>query len=155
MNITTVSPLRMGVLGCANIAKQFTRDVQSSTSVSIDAVASRDMQKANTFAQSLKIARAYGSYEALIADPTIDAIYIPLPNSLHAEWAIRAMEGGKHVLCEKPLALSLAQAQSMFQTARQNGVMLLESYPYWFQPQTRDLVSLITSAPPHLSLIHI
>lgn len=149
MNITTVSPLRMGVLGCANIAKQFTRDVQSSTSVSIDAVASRDMQKANTFAQSLKIARAYGSYETLIADPTIDAIYIPLPNSLHAEWAIRAMEGGKHVLCEKPLALSLAQAQSMFQTARQHGVMLLESYPYWFQPQTRDLVSLITSPPPH------
>jgi predicted dehydrogenase len=148
MKTNTSARLRMGVLGCANIAKQFTRDVQGSPSVSVDAVASRDTEKAQSFARDFHIARAYGRYEALLADPLIDAIYIPLPNSLHAEWAIRAMQGGKHVLCEKPLALGLAQAQAMFETAHQQGVMLLESYPYWFQPQTRDLVSLLTSPVP-------
>jgi predicted dehydrogenase len=135
--------LRMGVLGCANIAKQFARDVADSPLVSIQAVSSRDLSKAQQFAQSFGIARAHGSYEALLADAALDAIYIPLPNSLHAEWAIRAMQAGKHVLCEKPLALNLAEVTRMFEVARQHGVMLLESYPYWFQPQTRDLLACL------------
>ena len=136
--------LRLGILGCANIAKQFARDVFDSKQVSIQAVASRDLAKSQAFAHSFHVARAYGSYEALLADTALDAIYIPLPNSLHAEWAIRAMQAGKHVLCEKPLALNLAEVTRMFDVARQEGVMLLESYPYWFQPQTRDLLACLS-----------
>jgi predicted dehydrogenase len=91
------------------------------------------------------IGRHHGSYEALLADAEIDAIYLPLPNSLHAEWAIAAATQGKHVLCEKPLALNEGQARSMFDAARRHGVMLLESYPYYFQPQTGRLVALLHS----------
>jgi predicted dehydrogenase len=138
------APLRLGILGCAKIAKQFARDVYGSKQVSIQAVASRDLAKAQAFAQSFDIARAQGSYEALLADAALDAIYIPLPNSLHAEWAIRAMQAGKHVLCEKPLALNLGEVTRMFEVARQQGVMLLEAYPYWFQPQTRDLLACLS-----------
>jgi predicted dehydrogenase len=144
MNITNHKPLRMGVLGCANIAKQFVRDVALSPSVSIQAVASRSLIKAQEFAQTHHIARSYGSYESLLADKSLDAIYIPLPNSMHAEWAIRAMQAGKHVLCEKPLALNLAEVTRMFEVADQHKVMLLESYPYWFQPQTRDLLTCLS-----------
>ena len=139
-----MKPLRFGVLGCANIAKQFVRDVAQTSSISIQAVASRDFAKSQDFAKTFGIASAHGSYESLLADQNLDAIYIPLPNSLHAEWAIRAMQAGKHVLCEKPLALNLAEVTRMFEVAQQHHVMLLESYPYWFQPQTRDLLSCLS-----------
>ncbi len=132
--------LRLGVLGCANIAKQFVRDVTGSAQVTVSAAASRDLAKAQDFCQAFGIDRAHGSYEALLADPQLDAIYIPLPNHLHAAWAIRALEAGKHVLCEKPLALSQSEAQAMFAAARHHQRLLLEAYPYWFQPQTRDLL---------------
>jgi predicted dehydrogenase len=138
------SPLRLGILGCANIAKQFVRDVADSPRVAIQAVASRDLSKAQEFAQTFNIARTHGSYEALLADSALDAVYIPLPNSMHAEWAIRALQAGKHVLCEKPLALNLGEVTRMFDVARQQGLMLLESYPYWFQPQTRDLLACLS-----------
>ena len=138
------SPLRLGILGCANIAKQFVRDVADSPMVTIQAVASRDLSKAQQFAQTFGIARAHGSYEALLADSALDAVYIPLPNSMHAEWAIRALQAGKHVLCEKPLALNVGEVTRMFDVARQQGLMLLESYPYWFQPQTRDLLACLS-----------
>jgi predicted dehydrogenase len=138
------SPLRLGILGCANIAKQFVRDVADSPRVTIQAVASRDLSKAHQFAQTFGIVRAHGSYEALLADSALDAVYIPLPNSVHAEWAIRALQAGKHVLCEKPLALNLGEVTRMFDVARQQGLMLLESYPYWFQPQTRDLLACLS-----------
>ena len=140
---TPTPPLRIGILGCANIAKQFTRDVRESKKVSVDAVASRNADTAAAYAAANGIARHHGSYEALLADPAIDAIYIPLPNSLHAEWGVKAAAQGKHILCEKPLALGLAEAQGMFAAARQHGVMLLEAYPWWFQPQTRDLLGLL------------
>jgi len=141
--MTRNTPLRLGILGCANIAKQFVRDVRASQALQIGAVASRDLAKAQDFARQLGIAHAVGSYEALIDDPALDAIYVPLPNSLHAEWCIRALSAGKHVLCEKPLALSLNEARAMFDAAQRHGVMLLEAYPYWFQPQTRDLLALL------------
>ncbi len=142
-NPNTSQPLRIGILGCANIARQFTRDVRESGKVSVDAVASRNADTAAAYAAANGIGRHHGSYEALLADPAIDAIYIPLPNSLHAEWAVKAAAQGKHILCEKPLALGLAEAQAMFAAARQHGVMLLEAYPWWFQPQTRDLLALL------------
>ncbi len=136
-------PLRIGILGCANIAKQFVRDVAPSPAARIAAVASRRADTAAAFATAHHIGRHYGNYEELLQDAELDAIYIPLPNSLHAEWAIKAAEHGKHVLCEKPLALGLAQAQAMFDAARRHGVMLLEAYPYYFQPQTGAMVGLL------------
>ncbi len=139
------TPLRIGILGCANIARQFSRDVAASPAVRVVAVGSRTVETAAAFAAAQGIGRHHGSYEALLADADIDAIYLPLPNSLHAEWAIAAAAQGKHVLCEKPLALNEAQARAMFDAARHHGVMLLESYPYYFQPQTGAMVSLLQS----------
>ena len=139
------SVLRIGVLGCANIARQFVRDVAPSPRVRVVAVASRRLDSAAEFARTFGIDRHHGSYEALLADAGVDAIYLPLPNSLHAEWAIKAAQAGKHVLCEKPLALGFEQAQRMFDAARRNAVMLLEAFPYYFQPQTGALVDLLGS----------
>jgi len=143
MNKTSSSPLRLGILGCAHIARQFARDVLGSPRVQLAAVASRDADKAQSFAAEYGLARAHGSYEALLRDEGIDAVYIPLPNSLHAEWAEACALRGKHVLCEKPLAMSLAEARRMFDSARAHGVMLLEAYPWWFQPQTATLLDLL------------
>ncbi|MEN9587185.1 MAG: hypothetical protein RIT15_760, partial [Pseudomonadota bacterium] len=124
--------LRIGILGAANIAKQFTDAVRDSRHVAVVAVASRDAVKANQFAASHKVATVHASYEALLADKNVECIYIPLPNSMHCEWAVKAANAGKHVLCEKPLALNLAEAEAMFAAARKNGVMLLEAFPYYF-----------------------
>ena len=140
-----VNPLRIGILGGANIARQFARDVAPSPAVRIVAVGSRRPETAESFAAANGIPRHHGSYEALLADADLDAIYLPLPNSLHAEWAIKALDAGKHVLCEKPLALGLEQARAMLDAAKRNGLMLLESYPYYFQPQTADMLALIES----------
>jgi D-xylose 1-dehydrogenase (NADP+, D-xylono-1,5-lactone-forming) len=110
-----------------------------------EAVASRDAAKAAAFAAEFGITRTHGSYDALLSDDALDAVYIPLPNSLHAEWAVRAAQQGRHVLCEKPLAMNVTEARAMFDTARQRGVMLLEAYPWWFQPQTAALLGLLQS----------
>jgi len=140
-------PLRLGILGCARIAGTFCDHVVSGPSpsrrVRVVAVASRRTETAAAFAATHGIGRHHGSYEALLADREVAAVYIPLPNSLHAEWAIKAARAGKHVLCEKPLALNRAEAVAMFDAARRAGVMLLEAYPWWFQPSTRDLVGLL------------
>jgi predicted dehydrogenase len=141
--MSATAPLALGILGCANIARQFVRDVKDSPAVRIVAAASRDAAKAAEFATTFAIPRPHGSYEALLDDPEVEAVYVPLPNSMHAEWATRAAEAKKHVLCEKPLALCRAEAESMFAAARRNGVLLLEAYPYYFQPQTRDMLRLL------------
>jgi D-xylose 1-dehydrogenase (NADP+, D-xylono-1,5-lactone-forming) len=138
-------PLRIGILSTANIARQFIAGVLPSSTVSVVAVASRDAAKAASFAGETGIPRHYGSYAALLADPDIDAIYNPLPNSLHAEWSIRAMESGKHVLCEKPIAVTAAEARTMFAAARRCGVHLVEAYPYRAQPQTLKLKEVVES----------
>ena len=138
-----VPPLRIGILGCANIARQFVRDAMPCPDVRIVAAASRKAETAAAFAADLKIPRSLGSYEALLADDEVDAVYIPLPNSLHAEWAIKAADAGKHVLCEKPLSLGLAEAEHMFDAARRNEIILLEAYPYYFQPQTGAMLALL------------
>jgi len=141
----TISPVRIGILGCANIARQFIRDVRESPLIVVDAVASRREDIARSFASENGIPRSFASYDAMLADPTLDAVYLPLPNSLHAEWAIKAANAGKHVLCEKPLALNRQEAQSMFDAAERNGTVLIESYPYWFQPQMQALRELLAS----------
>ena len=136
-------PLRIGILGTAKIARAFTTAVAAAGTVKIAAVASRDAAKAEQFAKEHGVPRALGSYEALLADPEIEAIYNPLPNNMHAAWSIKAVEAGKHVLCEKPLAVSGREARSMFDAARRSGRYLVEGFPYMAQPQTlkvRDLV---------------
>jgi predicted dehydrogenase len=137
------APLRIGVLGAAAIARDFAGALRESTSVRIVAVASRTLPKAQVFATEFGIPRALGSYEALLADPDVTAVYVPLPNSMHAEWALRAVAAGKHVLCEKPLATSPADARAMFEAAKRRGVYLVEAYPYLAQPQTRKLRELL------------
>ncbi len=142
---TSVRPLQMGILGAAKIGRLFVAAVRSSAKVQVRAVASRDAGRAKLYADSLGIPVVHDTYEALLADPTIDAVYNPLPNNLHAEWSIRAARAGKHVLCEKPLALSAQQAQAMFDAAHRNGVFLVEGYPYRAQPQMRKLRELLAS----------
>jgi D-xylose 1-dehydrogenase (NADP+, D-xylono-1,5-lactone-forming) len=141
--IRSSAPLRIGILGTARIARSFAAGVRSSARVVVHAVASRDPAKAQAFAHEFSIARHLNGYESLLADRDIDAVYIPLPNSLHAEWAIRAARCGKHVLCEKPLATTAEKARAMFEAARQHGVKLVEGYPYRAQPQTLKLRELL------------
>jgi predicted dehydrogenase len=132
-------PLNIGVMGCGGIARQFVAALAGNPHVTVAAAASRDLAKSAVFTKEFGIATAYGSYEALMADPDLDILYVPLPNSMHAEWVVKAAQSGK------PLALNQAEAQAMFAAARASGVMLLEAYPFWFQPQTRDMMDLIHS----------
>jgi xylose dehydrogenase (NAD/NADP) len=136
-------PLRIGILGTANIARSFIQGVSASKRVTVSAIASRDDAKARAFARDFAIPRHFASYEALLADRDTDAVYIPLPNSLHAEWSIAAVRAGKHVLCEKPLSATAAEARAMFDAARRHGVHLVEGFPYRAQPQTRKLGELL------------
>jgi predicted dehydrogenase len=144
--MTDIPPLRYGILGAANIARQFTRGLAGSAIARVDAVASRGAEKAAAFAAELDIPRSHASYEALLADPEIDAVYIPLPNHLHATWAIKAVAAGKHVLCEKPLCMTTADARAMYDAARAHKVHLAEAYPYMSQPQTLRLRQLLADA---------
>jgi predicted dehydrogenase len=139
----TAAALRIGVLSTAKIANGFVAGVAGSSMVRVHAVASRSAESAAAFAARHGIARTHASYEALLADPEIDAIYNPLPNSLHAEWTAAALKAGKHVLCEKPLTLGLAEAQPLFALAAARGLVLLEAYPYRYQPQTLRLRQLL------------
>lgn len=135
-------PLRIGILGAARIAAAFVTGAKLSARVQIVAVGSRDSERAAEFAKAHGIERAM-SYDELLAAKDIDAVYIPLPNSLHAPWSIKAAQAGKHVICEKPLALNEADAIEMFAAADAAGVVLLEGYPYMFQPQTFQIERLI------------
>ncbi len=145
MNPSSPHRLRIGILGAARIARQFTDGVRPSRKVEVTAVASRDADKAQTFARDMRIPHAYSSYEALLADPAIEAIYNPLPNTMHAEWSLLAIAAGKHVLCEKPLATSPGDARAMFDAAKRRGVRLVEGYPYRAQPQTLKLRELLAA----------
>jgi D-xylose 1-dehydrogenase (NADP+, D-xylono-1,5-lactone-forming) len=136
-------PLNIGILGAANIAKLFIAAVRPSTTVRVGAVAARDVARAKAFAETHSVPVVHASYDALLADPAIDAIYNPLPNNLHAEWSIRAAQAGKHVLCEKPLCLSSREATAMFEAAERHGVYMVEGYPYRCQPQTIALRKLL------------
>jgi xylose dehydrogenase (NAD/NADP) len=136
-------PLRLGILGAARIARNFVAGIQGSTLVTAAAIASRDGTRALEFASATGVPRTHPSYDALLADPDIDAVYVPLPNGLHGEWSIRALEAGKHVLCEKPLASDAAEARRMFAAAATHGRHLVEAFPYRSQPQTLQLQQLI------------
>jgi predicted dehydrogenase len=136
--------LRWGALSTANIGRRAVLPaIQRSGNGELLAVASRDAGRAAALAAELGAPRSYGSYEELLADPAIEAVYIPLPNSLHREWAIKAAAAGKHVLCEKPLALDPAECDEMIAAARQHGVLLMEAFMYRFHPQTARVLELL------------
>ncbi|HLW60340.1 MAG TPA: Gfo/Idh/MocA family oxidoreductase [bacterium] len=136
--------IRWGVLGVANIAvKAVIPAIQHAANATLDAIASRTADRAQETARGLGIARAHGSYEALLADPEIEAIYIPLPNSLHREWTIRCAEAGKHVLCEKPLAPTAAECTEMIAACREHGVTLMEAFMYRFHPRTERVARAV------------
>lgn len=138
------SPVRWGALSTANIGrKAVIPAIQRAGNSQMLAIASRDATQAQAAAAALQIPRSYASYEALLADPDIEVIYNPLPNSLHREWTIRAAEAGKHILCEKPLALNAAECADMAAAAQQNGVLLMEAFMYRFHPQTARVLELL------------
>jgi predicted dehydrogenase len=132
-----------GVLGAGRIARKFIGAVQQSDATAVIAVASRERARAEAYARETGVPRAYGSYEALLADPEVHGVYIATPNSLHAAWAIAAARAGKHVLCEKPLSATLAEAEAMFGAAREHGVWLMEAFMYRFHPQTLQVQQLL------------
>jgi predicted dehydrogenase len=136
--------IRWGVLSTANIGvKKVIPAMQSGQLSTVSAIASRDLAKAKAFAAQLNIPTVYGSYEELLADPNIDAIYNPLPNQLHVPWTIRAAEAGKHVLCEKPLAMTRTEAESLLEVRARTRVLIgeafmIRSHPQWLR--TRALI---------------
>ncbi len=137
--------VRWGILSTAGIATgKVIAGMQRAARCEVVAIASRDADRAMSAATALGIPRSYGSYEALLADPDIDAVYIPLPNNLHPEWTKRAAVAGKHVLCEKPLAMTSAEAREMVAVCRDAGVLLMEAFMYRLHPSwvaARDLVA--------------
>lgn len=135
--------LAWGILGAGNIAKAFARGVQQSQRGRLLAVGSRSIEKANAFADQFDIPHRHGSYDDLLADPQVQAVYIATPHPQHAQWTIRAAEAGRHVLCEKPIGLNHAEAMAMVEAAREHGVFLMEAFMYRCHPQTHKLVELI------------
>jgi len=130
------SKIRWGILGVANIAvKKVIPGMQLSASAEIAAIASRDLAKAQAAAAKLGIPAAYGSYEELLADPNIDAIYNPLPNHLHVPWSVKAADAGKHVLCEKPISMDAAEAQILIEARDRNNVKIGEAFMVRVHPQ--------------------
>jgi predicted dehydrogenase len=137
-----------GIIGAGAIAKSFVEGLRSSRAGGqLVGVASRAKSKADRFIaeNACTGARSHGSYEALLADPAVDAVYIATPHPQHAEWAVKAARAKKHILCEKPIALNHAQAASMVQAARENNVFLMEAFMYRCHPQTARLVELVKS----------
>ena len=134
-----------GLLSTARINGYIISGAHKSDRVEITAVASRDGARAEAYARDNDIKRAYGTYEELLAAPDIDAVYIPLPNSMHVDWTIRALEAGKHVLCEKPLSRHTADVERAFSVAEGTGRLLMEAFMYRHNPQTARLKELVQS----------
>jgi D-xylose 1-dehydrogenase (NADP+, D-xylono-1,5-lactone-forming) len=138
--------VRWGILSTARINLEvLIAPARASDRAEVVAVASRDQARAEKYAREHGIQRAYGSYEALLADPDIDAVYISLPNSLHMEWTIRALEAGKHVLCEKPVGRHPAEVERAFDVAERHGLVLTEAFLWRHHPQTKTLAELVRS----------
>lgn len=144
--MSTKSPLRWGILGCARITRRgLIPGIRGSANSTLTALASRDLATARQWTAEFTIPRAHGSYEALVADPEVDAIYIPLPNELHKPWVYAAADAGKHILCEKPLALDQAEARSMAEHCRTRNVVLMEAFMWRHQPRTTKLREVVES----------
>ena len=142
----SATPLRFGILGAARIAPlALIQPAKRVAEAEVVAVAARDGVKARVFAAKHGIRRVHDSYDALLADPEIDAIYNPLPNGLHCLWTIRALRAGKHVLCEKPIASNASEAQQMADAARETGRALVEAFHWRYHPLAKHLKDLVAS----------
>lgn len=139
----TNRPLNWGFLSTAHINRALIKPLNASKRTRLQAVASRNKSSAEAYAREWGIPRAHGSYDALLADPEIDVIYNSLPNHLHAEWTIKALRAGKHVLCEKPFALTLAEADAMIAASKETGKLLAEAFMYRHHPQTLKVKAMV------------
>ena len=152
-----MKPLRWGILGAAGIArKAVIPGLQSSGANEVLALASREAARAREAAGSLGVPRSYGSYEELLADPDVEAVYNPLPNHLHVPWTVRALEAGKHVLCEKPIGLNAIEAAELLEVSRRHPQLrVMEAFMYRFHPQWVRTVELVRSgAVGRLQTVH-
>ena len=136
-------PLRVGILSTAKIADAILTGARLAAGAEVVAVASRDGGRAEAYAAEKGIPRAHGSYEALLADADVEAVYVPLPNSMHLPWAVKALEAGKHVLCEKPLSRRAADVEAAFDAAERAGRILMEAFMWRYHPATEKVVSLV------------
>jgi predicted dehydrogenase len=135
--------VKWGIISTANINRNVIPGAHASPKVELVAVASRGQARADEYAKTWGIQRAYGSYDALLADPEIEAVYISLPNSMHCEWAIKALEAGTHVLCEKPLSRHASDVEAAFDAADRTGRLLSEAFMYRHNPQTKRAKQLV------------
>src|SRR5262245_47858689 len=135
--------MKLGLLSTANINGQILAGAAESDRVEVTAVGSRDADRAEAYAREHGIPRAHGSYEALLDDTAVDAVYISLPNGLHHEWTLRALEAGKHVLCEKPYTRHPDEVEAAFDLADARGLVLMEAFMYRHHPQTREVARLV------------
>ncbi len=141
-----MSKVKWGILGTADIARRCTiPGMKLADNCELYAIAGRSAEKAEEFRREFGFQKAYGSYDELLRDEDVQAVYIPLPNSLHMEWAEAALKAGKHVLCEKPLAMNAAQARSMYETAEKQGRYLMEAYAYLHSPYVASLKEVVKS----------
>jgi len=138
-----MTPLKLGILSTGDINRLVIPGAHESEEVDLLAVASRDQQRAEEYARTWEIPRAYGSYAELLDDDEIDAVYISHPNNLHCQWSIRAVEAGKHVLCEKPMSRRAHDVEEAFDAAERSGRILTEAFMYRHNPQTRRLRQLV------------
>ncbi len=147
--------MRFGIIGTGRITRRLVADLQSTDGVSVTAIASRETDRANWFASQYGIAYAVQGYDALLSRDDVDAVYISLPPSLHAEWAIKAAQAGKHVLCEKPLATNHADALAIDRACRTAGVRWLDATGWLHHRRTKEMLQLVTSGrigtPGHLT----
>ena len=146
-------PLRIGILGASRVARYaIVRPARKVLRVAVDSIASRDAARGRDFARRFGVPRVQPTYDALLADPAIDAVYIGLPNSLHAQWSIRALEAGKHVLCEKPLASNEGEAHAIAEAARRADRVFMEGMHYRYHPMPPRLRELAQQISPLRSI---
>ena len=136
-------PVRWGIMSTAHINRLFLAGVRDSPAIDVVAIASRTRDAAEQFAHENGIERALASYEALLADPDVEVVYIPLPNSMHIDWSVRALEAGKHVLCEKPLSRRASEVGRAFDVAEREERLLMEAFMYRHHPQTKRLAKMV------------
>jgi D-xylose 1-dehydrogenase (NADP+, D-xylono-1,5-lactone-forming) len=155
VGMMTTPNLNWGILGCARITRRgLIPGITASTSGSLVALASRDVATARAWAEEFGIPKAYGSYQELLDDPAIQAVYVPFPNELHKPWVLAAADAGKQVLCEKPLALNAGEAGEMVEHCRKRGVLLMEAFMWRHQTRNLELIKLVqTGAIGELRLI--
>ena len=135
--------MRLGIVSTADINRKVIPGAHASDKIELVAVASREQRRAEEYAKTWEIPRAYGSYESLLEDQDVDAVYISLPNTMHREWSIRSLEAGKHVICEKPFSRRPADVEEAFDAAERSGRLLTEAFMYRHNPQTARLMELV------------